>query len=605
MTQRPPRHHQRDAVIALLAGVLIAVSAGWIGCSDPPPVSNDGPGEDGCAADEVWDPVQEVCVEGGGGEGGGGEGGGGEGGGGEGGGGEGGGGEGGGGEGGNNNANNTTPCTGLQCDQVACPPGEGTTSLSGRVTIPSGELPLPNVTVYVPNAPLDPIPDGASCERCEDMLSGNPLVQTITDMRGDFRLDNVPVADEVPLVMQTGKWRRKVYISNVQECTDNEITDPDKTRLPRNQTEGNIPRIAVTTGGWDALECLIYQIGVDDREFTTANDDSGRVTLFTGISAPPPLGYGAQPTSEFSAGFNDGESFTRADQWWDQASNLKEYDIVMHSCSDPHASQQARQALQEFADVGGRAFMTDLHREWLEDGTSDFQSVANWQPQDTQVPQVKASIDINAPGGGLLFDWMDHLGRLDIANQFDAYEIWNNISSVDQNLAERWIYSGSGGNEQDLYIAFNTPVAAAEEQQCGRVVYSDLHVAAGTDTNPGWPFPQSCSSGSMSSQEMVLVYMFFDLAACIDPDCIPISCSDVPGNCEVHDNGCGGTIDCGECCVDKGEDCTTDSDCCDTLWCHENGTCTDACRAPHDECTDSSQCCVGSCDTERNECVGG
>lgn len=473
------------------------------------------------------------------------------------------------------------PCEGLECDQVACAPGEGPTTLSGIVHIPSGALPLPNVSVYIPNGPLAPIQEGASCERCEDIVSGNPLVLTTTDVDGYFHLENVPVGTDVPLVMQTGKWRRQVLIPSIEPCQENLITDENLTRMPRSQAEGDLPRIAVSTGGWDNLECLLYKIGVADEEFTTENNPGGRVTLFRGSSG----------TTRFASDFQGGVSFTRASDWWGSLENLLEYDIVMHSCAFPGNTAQASQALENFTNVGGRAFMTDLHRAWFQNGTPNFQSVASWRGQ-SYTDALTANIDTTFAGGETLYDWMYGLGALSPAGQFPIFQIYNNINSVNSTLAERWIYSNRG----DHYFAFNTPVGAEEADQCGRVVYSDLHISGGGGSTPNQPFPTSCGTNPLSGQELALIYMFFDLSGCIAPECEPITCQDVVNECGVHPNGCGTSIDCGECCVEIEETCTTDSDCCDSLWCDDNtGRCTDRCRAPLERCETTADCCSGVC----------
>src|SRR4051812_43681483 len=130
------------------------------------------------------------------------------------------------------------PCVNLQCQQVKCVDGASTT-LTGTVFTPSGELPLYNVTVYVPNKELDPIVDGASCSTCDASVSGSPVVAGITDTAGHFRLENVPTGDDIPLVMQVGKWRRKVTLPRVEPCTENTVRDVNLTRLPANQSEGD------------------------------------------------------------------------------------------------------------------------------------------------------------------------------------------------------------------------------------------------------------------------------------------------------------------------------------------------------------------------------
>ena len=575
--------------------IFVFAAYGCVGCED-------GISSGDCDSDEVWDSDAEECIPDltqidagssdaiGGGNGGAGDGG---------------------QTTGDGGGGTEPPCVNLACDQVECPDGQTTTSLSGNVTIPSGELPLPNVSVYVPNSELGPIAQGASCERCEDMVTGDPLVHTTTNPRGNFYLEDVPVTDNLPLVIQTGKWRRKVEISTVEECTENQV-DPDKTRLPRNRSEGEIPSIAVTTGNCDALECLLLDIGLDDEEFST-DVGNGAVHLFTGSSGS--TGWASYPTgtNSFDHSFSsETRNFSDGTTYWNDLDNMLQYDMMLHSCEcNPYAdqkSQQARDALQAYAYEGGRVFLSHWHNTWLEDGPADFRSVADWR-SDNSVgfnTVTTAYIDESFAAGSRMYEWMDYVDGLNATDGVDIHEGRITVQSINPTLAERWLYIPYQGTDWDHYFAFNTPVGAAEEQECGRVVFSDLHVAAGNQSSPSHPFPTGCIGTELSGQEKALIYMLFDLSACIT-DCVPLRCEDITGACGLEPDGCGSHIECDECCVEEDEPCEVDDDCCHSLWCDDDtGLCTDRCRDPGERCDQNSDCCSNVCDAtagDEGECI--
>ena len=62
-------------------------------------------------------------------------------------------------------------------------PGGGQTTISGTVYAPSGTLPLYNVMVYVPSAPLEPLSAGATCA-CE--VSGEPVAGVVDTVSTDY-----------------------------------------------------------------------------------------------------------------------------------------------------------------------------------------------------------------------------------------------------------------------------------------------------------------------------------------------------------------------------------------------------------------------------------
>ena len=75
------------------------------------------------------------------------------------------------------------PCTGLACQVQACGGNPAATTVSGYVYAANGMLPLFNVEVFIPNAPLKPIPNGVQCSQCGDNVSGDPITTTSASRR--------------------------------------------------------------------------------------------------------------------------------------------------------------------------------------------------------------------------------------------------------------------------------------------------------------------------------------------------------------------------------------------------------------------------------------
>jgi hypothetical protein len=434
------------------------------------------------------------------------------------------------------------PCTGLECMQSTCTLGDckvpactggARTTVSGVVMDPAGLNPLYNITVYVPNKPLDPIADGPSCDPCNlvtgtSLLSGSPIAVAKTNDKGEFKLGSadggdVPAGDSIPLVIQVGKWQRQITVTQVEPCTDTVISDKALTRLPRTRDEGHIPKMAITTGEKDTLGCLLRKIGIADTEFTP-EAGPGRVNLYAGGTVDTP---GA---SAYSATLNGGAAFTPVNPWWDSLDNLKKYDIILHSCeggagsyqgNNPPGSvksQAARQALNDYADLGGRVFASHWHTYWFEKGTPAFQSIGTFNHRAGLPNPYNATIDQSFDTGAALASWMMNVGGSTMLGIVPIAQDAN-TRMVDMvaggNISQRWIYASTLTPQSVQYLSATTPIPGGT---CGRVVLSDLHVSAGAGVgsdNPTATFPDGCLTTTLSPQEKVIEFMLFDIASCV------------------------------------------------------------------------------------------
>jgi hypothetical protein len=394
--------------------------------------------------------------------------------------------------------------------------GMPSTTVSGIVYDPAGQNPLYNVIVYVPNKPLLPFAEGATCDQCGVLASGAPLVTALTDPTGRFVLSNVPTGDDVPLVLQLGKWRKEVIIPHVDACSDTPMVDRTQMRLPARRSEGNMPQIAIATGGCDPFECLLLKVGVDPSEFTT-QDGTGSVHVFQGTGGVT-LSNGAKRA---------------ADLWSSQS--LPKYDLLVNACECGEESAEKPQSsidnLVAYANAGGRVFNTHYHYYWIDPsklGTGA--SNPSWQTTAQFIPELPGSagivgtIDTSFPKGSAFAAWLYGVGASSYLGELAIQDARYNAIGVNPP-STRWVYTQDTEATQTasaalLHYTFNTPVGASDDKQCGKVLFSDFHVVP-SQTSSATTFPAECDSAPMSPQEKALEFMLFDLSSCIQQEMAP------------------------------------------------------------------------------------
>jgi hypothetical protein len=226
--------------------------------------------------------------------------------------------------------------------------------------------------------------------------------------------------------------------------------------------------------------------------------------------------------------------------------------------------------VREYVNRGGRLFASHLSHSWL-NGNGIFGYNAAFPLATGLGPAALWQSDANATlgsGTGIV-----SVGRPFASPRITHFAAWMASEGVasapgyqfaisEPRSQVLWLGSRSeefvhcaggecmGGYARTQQFSFDTPYGAPAGETCGRVAYSGFHVVAGGSSSPygDTVFPAGCT-GSLTSQEKVLLYMLFDLGTCLGdplpPPCAPISCEG--DTCGYAPNGCGGVLDCGPC----------------------------------------------------------
>jgi hypothetical protein len=485
------------------------------------------------------------------------------------------------------------------CSAVpACTGATQTTQLSGRVITPgrtdqdsANQVGVPNAFVYIlrandaallPAIPAGIPPGGTSCDRCADQDLGPVLSSALTDAQGNYVLRaNIPVGTPFQLVVKVGKFRRAVtYTVPPSGACKTTAVPALSTRLPRARADGagvNLPKIAVSTGQIDAMECVFEKLGIEHSEFANPGANGGnaqRIHLYRG-------GVNAQTAA--GARIDDNTPFDSA--LYGTLTRMLGYDMIVADCEgqswDGNQNFTQRDSsganVREFVNRGGRMFISHLSMSWLHGngalayaaGTfantgladvaswdTDYRGSGNLDGDGTGVISIVGNRPRASPRIANFAAWMVREGVPSTPDYtFPTFPITDprSLATGIGTSSEEFVYR-SDGNERVQQFSFNSPYAAPLAASCGRVAYSGFHVAAtngGTAPFQSSIFPNHCS-GNLTDQEKVLLYMLFDLGACVGnepvpPACTPTTCQAQGAQCGVIGNGCGGSLRCDSC----------------------------------------------------------
>jgi hypothetical protein len=457
-------------------------------------------------------------------------------------------------------------CTALCLQIPACDDAAGTT-ISGRVyagtdpTIGYGTPdPIQHAHVFIPNDPTTLAAFGAQVACACDTASGPAISTTYSAIDGSFTLTNVPAGNNIPIVIQLGRWRR-VYYTNVTACQNNVITNDVacragqtcNTRLPRHEHEfniyDNIPLIASVTGSADPIECVLPKIGIDSTSYSDPTG-TGRVRFFQANGAT------------FSA------ATPAASTLWSSASTLEGYDMVIFDCegAENDKSTAALANVMAYANAGGRVFASHFSYVWTfgnepwgcgTNCTTANETVADWDvSQGTPPDPITALIDNATMSSWLSQPLIDILPAGQISVNAPRHDLNSVVPPGGTGVPATQLYMHANPTQSantPLEFTFNTNPYGTAAQQCGRVLFSDFHVnTGGTGTGT---FPTECPTASpLTPQEKVLEFMLFDLGDCVTsitppapPTCTARTCAQQGISCGPAGDGCGGALNCGTC----------------------------------------------------------
>jgi hypothetical protein len=340
------------------------------------------------------------------------------------------------------------------------PPVTGSTASHGD--------PIPNILVFVqdPNSPLPvfsqgvTVPNGSQtgCEAQPSLVPATVYGSSVTDSTGTYTFN---VASALPatttVVIQAGKWRRQYQYTAAQiaSYTTGTVVTLPILSMPANQSQGDLPHIAVVTGSADDIECIFPQIGISTSEMTDPTS-SGSINFFSGNGSSGEVISTSSPTETQLVNPNATNAIP-----------ISKYDLVIFGCQGPSGRTEADASTYDenvvnFANDGGRIFATHWEFSWVNNPPEWAPLSSFSSSSSTSSVTTPGQLSTSYAGEPVLAAWLNYIGALNApASQLEltlTAVFYENVLAVNPP-AQTWITLPNYNNSANQF-SFDTPVGA-------------------------------------------------------------------------------------------------------------------------------------------------
>src|SRR4030095_15579456 len=90
----------------------------------------------------------------------------------------------------------------------------------------------------------------------------------------------------------------------------------------------------------------------------------------------------------------------------------------------------SRQAMQDYANAGGRIFMSHWHNAWLQSGVGSWPGTANWDFQSDPPEPYTGVVDQSFPKGQALAEWLGNVGGSTVPGELPITEPQHTLTTV-------------------------------------------------------------------------------------------------------------------------------------------------------------------------------